>query len=212
MLSELNGQENYFTRICVSGLLNTRKLELAHMLLQDISMFHQHPIRMPDANLDKDRLISSAVANMELNDRRSKMTKQPLLLSNTSMSSISKVASALTGHETTATAAMLSTAALLNAAAVAAVAAASSPATGVVKQTSRPVVGVDEDIELSLNDLTSFCLYASKKPSLVYQPIREHLPMSSTPQVNQINHGKETRVLILNLCIFNNLYRILFVI
>lgn len=189
MLSELNGQENYFTRICVSGLLNTRKLELAHMLLQDISMFHQHPIRMPDANLDKDRLISSAVANMELNDRRSKM-KQPLLLSNTSMSSISKVASALTGHETTAAAAVLSTAALLNAAAVAA-AAASSPAatTSVVKQSSRPVV--DEDIELSLNDLTSFCLYASKKPSLVYQPIREHLPMSSTPQVNQINHGRK---------------------
>lgn len=169
MLSELNGQENYFTRICVSGLLNTRKLELAHMLLQDINMFHQHPIRMPDANLDKDRLISSAVANMELNDRRSKI-KQPLLLSNTSMSSINKIA---VGHEIIQGPIVLGP----------------TTTTTTTSTTLKSNRAIDEDVELSLNDLTSFSLYASKKPSLVYQPIREHLPTSSTPQVNQINQG-----------------------
>lgn len=174
MLSELNGQENYFTRICVSGLLNTRKLELAHMLLQDINMFHQHPIRMPDANLDKDRLISSAVANMELNDRRSKI-KQPLLLSNTSISSINKISTTTTtgGHEIIQCPIVL------------------GPTTTTTQKSNR---AIDEDVELSLNDLTSFSLYASKKPSLIYQPIREHLPTSSTPQVNQINQGSSFKL------------------
>lgn len=160
MLSELNGQENYFTRICVNGLLNTRKLELAHMLLQDINMFHMHPMRMPDANLDKDRLISSAVANMELNDRRSKIKPTLHLLNTTSTSSINK------GQYEALNMNMN-----LNSAG------------GAVKSK------IDEDIELGLNDLTSFTLYASKKPSLIYQPIREQLPTSATPQISQINQG-----------------------
>lgn len=176
MLSELNGQENYFTRICISGLMNTRKLELAHMLLQDINMFHQHPIRMPDANLDKDRLISSAIANMELNDRRSKM-KQPLLLSNTSMSSINKAAQQQ--HDSSS---------------------ATTPTAPSMNKSRGVFAIIDEEIELSLNDLTSFTLYASKKPSLVYQPIREHLPTSSTPQVNQLNQG--LLMMFIQLCLF----------
>ncbi len=58
MVSKVNGEENYFTRICVAGMLNTRKLDLAHMLLQDISMFHLHPLKMPDSNMDANRFIS----------------------------------------------------------------------------------------------------------------------------------------------------------
>jgi hypothetical protein len=45
MFADVNGQENYFTRICVSGLLNTRKIELCHMLLKDINLFHTHPTK-----------------------------------------------------------------------------------------------------------------------------------------------------------------------
>ena len=45
MFGDLNGHENFFTRICVSGLLNTRKIELCHMLLKDINMFHIHPVK-----------------------------------------------------------------------------------------------------------------------------------------------------------------------
>lgn len=174
MLSELNGQENYFTRICVSGLLNTRKLELAHMLLQDINMFHQHPGRMPDANLDKDRLISSALANMELNDRRAKI-KQPLILSASNKTASHEVVSSTTA--TTSIPAPIGVPGGVGVATTIAAAVAKSR--------------LDEEIEMNLNDLTSFTLYASKKPSLIYQPIREHLPTSSTPQINQINHGKD---------------------
>ena len=70
MVSKLNGEENYFTRICVAGLLNTRKLELAHMLMQDISMFHAHPKKMPDNTMDLNRLVSAAVSNLMSNDRK----------------------------------------------------------------------------------------------------------------------------------------------
>jgi hypothetical protein len=45
MFADTNGHENFFTRICVSGLLNTRKIELCHMLLKDINMFHTHPVK-----------------------------------------------------------------------------------------------------------------------------------------------------------------------
>ncbi|RNA40782.1 1-phosphatidylinositol 4-5-bisphosphate phosphodiesterase epsilon-1 [Brachionus plicatilis] len=70
MVSELNGHENYFTRISVAGLLNTRKLKLAHELLQDINMFHMHPNTMPDSLVESKHLVESAVANMQLNDRK----------------------------------------------------------------------------------------------------------------------------------------------
>ncbi len=43
MVSDLNGQETFFTRISVGGLLNARKVDLTHMLLKDINMFHTHP-------------------------------------------------------------------------------------------------------------------------------------------------------------------------
>ena len=145
MLSELNGQENYFTRICVSGLLNTRKLELAHMLLQDINMFHQHPGRMPDANLDKDRLISSALANMELNDRRAKI-KQPLILS-----ASNKTASHEVVNSTTATTSIPAPIGVSGGVGV-----ATTIAAAVAK--SR----LDEEIEMNLNDLTSTARFPSK--------------------------------------------------
>ena len=70
MAAKLNGEENYFTRICVGGMLNTRKLELSHMLLQDISMFHLHPATMPDNNMDSNRFIAAAVSNLAANDRK----------------------------------------------------------------------------------------------------------------------------------------------
>ena len=71
MVSRLNGEENYFTRICVGGLLNTRKLELAHMLLQDINLFHMHPSRMPDpSSVDSARFMAAAIANLTAGDRR----------------------------------------------------------------------------------------------------------------------------------------------
>jgi hypothetical protein len=73
MLSELNGEENYFTRICVAGLLNTRKIELVQMLLQDINIFHVHPERMPNSHLDNKKMISSSITNMELNDKHFKI-------------------------------------------------------------------------------------------------------------------------------------------
>jgi hypothetical protein len=74
MLSELNGQENYFTRISTAGLLNVRKIELTQMLLQDINIFHTHPTRMPDANLDTSRLVASAITSMELNEKRTRLS------------------------------------------------------------------------------------------------------------------------------------------
>ena len=73
MVSELNGQENYFTRICVGGLLNTRKIELAHMLLQDINIFHAHPSKMADSSFENSsRFVSAAISNMTSNDRKLK--------------------------------------------------------------------------------------------------------------------------------------------
>jgi hypothetical protein len=49
---------SYFTQICVSGLINDRKLELTHMLLKDINIFYMHPIEMPNMNEnDQDSLL-----------------------------------------------------------------------------------------------------------------------------------------------------------
>jgi len=77
MVSKLNGEENYFTRICVGGLLNTRKLELAHMLLQDISMFHSHPVKLPDTGyMDNDRFIAASISNLVSGDRKSQMSQK----------------------------------------------------------------------------------------------------------------------------------------
>jgi hypothetical protein len=64
MLSKFNGEENYFTRICVGGLFNTRKLELAHMLLQDINMFHMHPNVMPCSRVKNLNLTTRFVSNL----------------------------------------------------------------------------------------------------------------------------------------------------
>lgn len=69
-VSELNGNENYFTRIGVGGLLNTHKLKLTHMLLQDINMFHLHPKKMPDSEMENKNQIDSVFGNMKLNDRK----------------------------------------------------------------------------------------------------------------------------------------------
>jgi len=64
MLSKFNGEENYFTRICVGGLFNTRKLELAHMLLQDINMFHMHPNVMPCSRVKNLNLTTRFISNL----------------------------------------------------------------------------------------------------------------------------------------------------
>ena len=64
MFGDSNGHENYFTRICVSGLLNTRKIELCHMLLKDINMFHTHPTKL-ESNL-KSAFTNSKVSNVNL--------------------------------------------------------------------------------------------------------------------------------------------------
>lgn len=40
--SDTNSLDNYLTRICTGGMINTRKIELVHMLLKDIHMFHEH--------------------------------------------------------------------------------------------------------------------------------------------------------------------------
>ena len=198
MISELNGQENYFTRICAGGLLNTRKLELAHMLLQDINMFHMHPSKMPNSNSDNTRLISSAISNMALNDRKivkkSKQLPAAELPCKLSASSSSLVKSS---SNTTL-----------------AVSVAHSPQLSVKLNTSkteanlnRPNTGSSshhyyhsqyqndatqnetrDEIESSINDLASFMLYASRKPLQVYQPIKDHTSLNN----NTILSGSES--------------------
>lgn len=171
MVSELNGHENYFTRICVGGLLNTRKLELAHMLLQDINMFHLHPTRMPDANMDNRRLISSAISNMELNDRKLKLrnsickeitnlnlskSSNNLIVLKENIDSSPKLRSSKTAE--------ISNSQMLHKSS---------------KENLCKVYNEEDEIETSLSDFVSFSLYASRKPSILYQPIREQNTLCS---------------------------------
>lgn len=157
MVSELNGQENYFTRISVGGLLNTRKLELTHMLLQDISMFHVHPSKMPDTNLDSNRLISSAIANMTLNDKKIRLKSENIVKSNSLTKSSSNLSPQLSTNRYGSN---------------------SKPDLNTTPEQSSLNHG--EEIDASINDLTSFCLYASVKPSQVYQPVREQHPIGNS--------------------------------
>ncbi|CAF3718220.1 unnamed protein product [Adineta steineri] len=46
-VSDFQNQEHFLTRIGVGGLINTRKIELVHMVLKDIAMFHNRHRRLP---------------------------------------------------------------------------------------------------------------------------------------------------------------------
>ncbi|CAF1176350.1 unnamed protein product, partial [Adineta ricciae] len=46
-VAEVQNQEHFLTRIGVGGLINTRKIELVHMVLKDIAMFHNRHRRLP---------------------------------------------------------------------------------------------------------------------------------------------------------------------
>ncbi|UJR13521.1 hypothetical protein I4U23_000535 [Adineta vaga] len=46
-VAEVQNQEHFLTRIGVGGLINTRKIELVHMVLKDIAMFHNCHRRLP---------------------------------------------------------------------------------------------------------------------------------------------------------------------
>lgn len=190
MVSELNGQENYFTRICVGGLLNTRKLELAHMLLQDINMFHLHPNIMPDSNLDNCRLISSAISNMELNDRRIKSNLK-IIESHSNLAKLSN----LTSSSTNLTKSSTNLVSLNNSYSPQPSAKLNSSKTDANINQSASTdekpnanipneLNIKEEIETSINDLASFILYASRKPSKAYQPIKEQHSISPTPASN----------------------------
>jgi hypothetical protein len=202
MISELNGQENYFTRICAGGLLNTRKLELAHMLLQDINMFHLHPHSMPISNSDNNRLISSTISNMTLNDK--KMAKKlkaqsgsemaqaggsPRLVvnlikssSNLLLDSKSNPHSPLmqTKINTSKTETNVNRITTTTTTTAAASSSNSSSSTHYYynhSQHQQDIAAsnseIKEAIESSIDDLASFTLYSSRKPLNVYQPIKD---------------------------------------
>ena len=193
MISELNGQENYFTRICAGGLLNTRKLELAHMLLQDINMFHLHPNTMPAANLDNNRLISSAISNMTLNEKKlMKKTKLPneastklisnniaksssnlTLESNGSMSNSPQLEVKMNSSKTEATLNRHASHYYYN-------------HSQQQHESAAANIEIKESIESSINDLASFTLYSSRKPLRVFQPIKDHTPLHG--YYKQINY------------------------
>ncbi|CAF2860546.1 unnamed protein product [Rotaria sp. Silwood2] len=46
-VTDFQNQEHFLTRIGVGGLINTRKIELVHMVLKDIAMFHNRHRRQP---------------------------------------------------------------------------------------------------------------------------------------------------------------------
>lgn len=178
MVSKLNGEENYFTRICVAGLLNTRKLELAHMLLQDISMFHSHPVKMPDSNMDCNRFISAAVsqlvandrktqAHLSLNDSASKCGNKATstgLLNPLVHSNLSKSASSLTYKS-------------------------SSSLSKASEEAAHRVESYNEEVG-GLNDLASLISYVSGKSSQSFTPIRDDFSMvgssMATPPIDSI--------------------------
>lgn len=213
MISELNGQENYFTRICAGGLLNTRKLELAHMLLQDINMFHLHPISMPLSNSDNNRLISSAITNMTLNDKKIMKRIKAQCGGDTQMGT-SKL-----GHSSSPINLVKSSSNLLIDSS--AKSNQQSPLNQNKINTSRTDINVNrhttspsssaaasthlyynhsqhqheiasanseikDAIESSIDDLASFTLYSSRKPLKVYQPIKDY----ATPNTMANNDSK----------------------
>ncbi len=207
MVSELNGQENYFTRICVGGLLNTRKIELAHMLLQDINIFHAHPSKMADSSFENSsRFVSAAISNMTSNDRKlkakeimkklDKISSQNSSLNNTTNSS--KANSTLNLNEQyksninglTSLNKALSKTALLSATTSAAssntklnnsLAELDNNGNSLI---SKPITNLD-DIETALNDMSSFILYATRKPLKIYQPIRDqYVSLNKNPSNN----------------------------
>ncbi|CAF3485478.1 unnamed protein product [Adineta steineri] len=46
-VADFQNQEHFLTRIGVGGLINTRKIELVHMVLKDVAMFHNRQRRQP---------------------------------------------------------------------------------------------------------------------------------------------------------------------
>ncbi|CAM4740330.1 unnamed protein product [Rotaria magnacalcarata] len=46
-VADCQNQEHFLTRIGVGGLINTRKIELVHMVLKDVAMFHNRHRRQP---------------------------------------------------------------------------------------------------------------------------------------------------------------------
>ena len=187
MLSKLNGEENYFTRICVGGLLNTRKLELAHMLLQDINMFHLHPIQMPNASSDLTRCISAAVSQLTSSERKSRthssLTIDPF------KTSIQNVSSLLTplgnNNSTNVTSSMNSNTSNNKIANIKNTVSLGKINTSSIQQQSEELAtnsnSYEEDVA-GLNDLASFITYASCKPNQTFMPIREDNPLLSNVQ------------------------------
>ncbi len=206
----MNGQENYFTRISTAGLLNVRKIELTQMLLQDINIFHAHPNRMPDANLDTGRLVASAIASMELNDKRAKINinlKEPSSITlNKSMVSLNTATTpTLTATNQNCTPVGGSSTALsrssnnltLTKANSGSPILSKSPSLRISRNELRsssqllskpssnaPVAATDDEMVTSLNDMSSFQLYATNRPTSTYQPIREQLPFAPNLSTN----------------------------
>ncbi len=182
MLSRLNGEENYFTRICVGGLLNTRKLELAHLLLQDINMFHLHPIQMPNSSSDLNRCISAAVSHLTSSDRKSRthssLTNDPL------KASIPNVSTLLTplGNNNSPNGNNVGSSSNSNnkIGNIKNTVSLGKINTGSQQQSEELTTpsSYEEDVA-GLNDLASFITYASCKPNQTYMPIREDNPMLS---------------------------------
>ena len=176
MLSKLNGEENYFTRICVGGLLNTRKLELAHLLLQDINMFHMHPNKMPNSNLDSNRFISAAVSNLASNDRK---TKAHLALINEPFYKISTLLTPVS------TSSQLKTTAIKNTVSLNKINTSQQAADELA------LTSYDEEVA-GLSDLASFISYSSRKPNQTYLPIREENStglFQPTTETNRVKHN-----------------------
>ena len=170
MASKLNGEENYFTRICVGGLLNTRKLELAHMLLQDISMFHSHPVKMPDTALDSGRFIAAAVSNLIANDRKAKAH-----ISLTDSATKFTAASLLTPVLTQSLSRSSSNLVFKSNTSLNKARSEEPHQEESGKQTKGQYLECYIEEVGGLNDLASFISYASRKPSQTYLPIKEDL-------------------------------------
>jgi hypothetical protein len=201
MISELNGQENYFTRICAGGLLNTRKLELAHMLLQDINMFHLHPHSMPISNSDNNRLISSTISNMTLNDKKmmkklkaqsgvygSEMAQiggSPRLVVNLIKSSSNLLLDSKSNPHSPLMQTKINTSKTETNVNRITTTTTSNPNSSSSSthyyynhsQHQQDIAAsnseIKEAIESSIDDLASFTLYSSRKPLNVYQPIKD---------------------------------------
>jgi hypothetical protein len=198
MVSELNGQENYFTRICVAGLLNTRKLELTQMLLQDINIFHVHPAKMADSSHENNmRFVSAAISNMTSNERKIKTkeimkkldNKLPIgpssLIGNNRANSIQNLAS----EKSTSTKKITIPDPIVHSQTP----TKSNQSLSDFQDnnfTKSNVLTPDnlDDIETALNDMASFILYASRKPLKVYQPIRQQFSWADERVSHKVTH------------------------